>query len=183
MESRGIKHVHVYCVDNILVKMADPVFIGFCMAKGARCGAKILTEMTPLEISNDKTFIVYTYDDKSQDHQAQEEQLAHHVAKKKIPYVGENLETIKPSSPNGIKMEKFVFDVFHFASAKKEKGSGDNQKDADEENGIVCEISPLVSYAGEGLEDLVKEKSFVSPLYLEQGPSDEKPVVRQGERS
>ncbi|CAG2231331.1 UAP1 [Mytilus edulis] len=66
---------------------------------------------------------------------------------------------------------------------KKEKGSGDNQKDADEENGIVCEISPLVSYAGEGLEDLVKGKSFVSPLYLEQGPSDEKPVVRQGERS
>ncbi|CAG2258013.1 UAP1 [Mytilus edulis] len=217
MESRGIKHILVYCVDNLLVKMADPVFIGFCWLKGL-----------DVKLS-----------------QAQEEQLAHHVAKKKIPYVGENLETIKPTSPNGIKMEKFVFDVFHFArnfavwevlredefsplknantepkdtpttarhalldmhrrfvlgaggkfvhsdgseipdiqSAKKEKGSGDNQKDTDDENGIVCEISPLVSYAGEGLEDLVKGKSFVSPLYLEQGPSDEKPVVRQGERS
>ncbi|XP_071121599.1 UDP-N-acetylhexosamine pyrophosphorylase-like isoform X3 [Mytilus edulis] len=284
MESRGIKHIHVYCVDNILVKMADPVFIGFCMAKGARCGAKAVEKTVPTEavgvvckVEGNYQVVEYseitlkTAEKRNQDGrltfnagnicnhyfqldflkhvsaQAQEEQLAHHVAKKKIPYVGENLETIKPSSPNGIKMEKFVFDVFHFArdrnfavwevlredefsplknantepkdtpttarhalldmhrrfvlgaggkfvhsdgseipdiqSAKKGNGSGDNQKDADEENGIVCEISPLVSYAGEGLEDLVKGKSFVSPLYLEQGPSDEKPVVRQGERS
>lgn len=44
--------------------------------------------------------------------------LKHHVARKKIPFV--SLEgpargkRSEPQEPNGIKLEKFVFDVFSF---------------------------------------------------------------------
>ncbi|XP_066967495.1 UDP-N-acetylhexosamine pyrophosphorylase isoform X2 [Macrobrachium rosenbergii] len=277
MERRGIKYLHVYCVDNILVKMADPIFIGYCLSKGADCGAKVVEKAFPTEAVGvvckvDGIYQVVEYSEitlKTAQKRNPDGRLTfsagnicnhyftveflknvvydyecsmmHHVAKKKITMVTPEGKVVKPEKPNGIKMEKFVFDVFQFSNtlavweviredefAPLKNGDGaekdtpttcrhalfslhhryllnaggtlidsegeplplipspaaapkcptfengntdfnynDNQKEMRwDECPVVVEISPLVSYAGEGLDELVANKKFTCPLQL-----------------
>ncbi|TFK41850.1 UDP-N-acetylglucosamine diphosphorylase [Crucibulum laeve] len=236
LAARKILYVHAYCVDNCLVRVADPVFLGYSIQKQADCAAKVVPKTFPTEsvgvvacrggkysvveyseISKEQAerrdadtgdltfragnianhFYTTTYLNKVESF---EEELAFHIARKKIPHVNlETGETVKPSKPNGMKLELFVFDVFpyterfavleverseEFSPLKNAPGTGSDDPEtsrrdllaqhrryleaagATVKDDVEIEISPLVSYAGEGLE-CVKGKTFTKSGLVE----------------
>ncbi|KAI0059442.1 UDP-N-acetylglucosamine diphosphorylase [Artomyces pyxidatus] len=228
LSHRKVQYVHAYCVDNCLVRVADPVFLGYCIGKQADCAAKVVPKASPTESvgvvarRGDK-YSVVEYSEISQAQAERrdasgelafragnianhfyttdflhevasfEDELAFHIARKKIAHVA--LDTgaiVKPAKPNGMKLEMFVFDVFpftkrfavlevarneEFSPLKNAPGTGSDDPETSRrdllsqhrrflqsagavvEEGVEIEISPLVSYAGEGLES-VKGKTF-----------------------
>jgi UDP-N-acetylglucosamine/UDP-N-acetylgalactosamine diphosphorylase len=49
MKKRGIQHIHAYCVDNCLVKVADPTFIGFAASKKVDIATKAVRKRSAKE--------------------------------------------------------------------------------------------------------------------------------------
>lgn len=155
---RGVQHLHVYCVDNVLVKMCDPVFTGFALNKQANCASKVVRKTEPDEkvgvickVNGAYQVVEYseisekTRNQRNGDHhdaeltfnagnicnhflsveflnalcQSHEHELKHHIAEKKIPHVDMQDGLLrKPTTNNGIKLEKFIFDIFPFSTAQ-----------------------------------------------------------------
>lgn len=49
MRLRGVEHLHVFSIDNALVRVADPHFLGYCVENGADCGNKSVWKSEPEE--------------------------------------------------------------------------------------------------------------------------------------
>lgn len=49
MRKRGIEHIHAYCVDNCLVRVADPTFTGFAASKDVDIATKVVRKRNAKE--------------------------------------------------------------------------------------------------------------------------------------
>lgn len=49
LEKRGIEWLNVFSVDNVLQRIADPVFVGATVLSGLPCGAKVVRKSCPQE--------------------------------------------------------------------------------------------------------------------------------------
>ena len=49
IRARGIEWLNAFAVDNVLQRIADPVFVGACIAEGVNCGSKVVCKAEPHE--------------------------------------------------------------------------------------------------------------------------------------
>lgn len=142
----GVNFLNVFAVDNVLQKMADPVFVGATLEAGAVCGSKVVAKADPNErvgvlcledgrpsiveyyemtdeiihSRDDKGNLLYNYGvilnylfDVKTLTDILNRSMPTHVVEKKIPYINEKAELVKPQEPNGYKFETLVLDMIH----------------------------------------------------------------------
>ena len=49
LNKRGVEWLNIYAVDNVLQRIADPVFVGATIDSGVNCGAKVICKTNPYE--------------------------------------------------------------------------------------------------------------------------------------
>ena len=152
LKAMGVKYLSYFQVDNPLVDIIDPYFLGFHILGESQMSSK----MIPKAYAGEKVghfclrggkLCVIEYSDLPEDLKQKRnadgsltfiagsvaihildvdfiaalgsgtsgEKLPFHRADKKIPYVDDSGNIVKPDAPNGIKFEMFVFDALEFA--------------------------------------------------------------------
>ena len=68
LHRRGVEWLNIYAVDNVLQRIADPVFVGATIESGVNCGAKVICKNNPYEkvgvlcMDGDKPDIIEYYE-------------------------------------------------------------------------------------------------------------------------
>jgi UDP-N-acetylglucosamine/UDP-N-acetylgalactosamine diphosphorylase len=151
MKRRGVEHLSYFQVDNPLVHVIDPLFIGLHDLSGSEMSSKTIPKANALEkvgnfVIGDGVLQVIEYSDLPESLALQTDAsgaprfnsgsiaihalrtsfidrlnsggklcLPWHRAEKKVPYVDDAGNVIKPEKPNAVKLEQFVFDAIPLA--------------------------------------------------------------------
>lgn len=146
VKARGVEWLNIFAVDNVLQRIADPVFVGATIDSGCVSGAKVVRKADPQEkigvlcLEDDRPSIVEYYEMTDEIINSREpngelsynfgvilnylfrvdqleavmnDRMTVHVVEKKIPYIDDNGELVKPDTPNGYKFELLALDMIH----------------------------------------------------------------------
>lgn len=144
LHGRGVEWINIYAVDNVLQRIADPVFVGATILSGVNCGAKVVCKTCPEErvgvlckedgrptiieyyelteeMANRReadgtlsfvygVILNYLFSLKKLEETA-DKRIPVHIVKKKIEYVDEAGNKVKPEKENGRKFETLAVDL------------------------------------------------------------------------
>lgn len=146
VKQEQIEWLNVFAVDNVLQRIADPVFIGAVIHEKVSVGAKVARKNAPdekvgvmcledgrpsiveyyelteelMNAKNEKGEPAYNFGvilnylfRESELQKFVEKKLPLHVVEKKIPYLDEQGDPVRPETPNGFKFESLVLDMIH----------------------------------------------------------------------
>ncbi len=146
VKKAGIEWLNIFAVDNVLQRIADPVFVGATIANNAAVGSKVVKKAAPDEkvgvmcLEDGRPSIVEYYELTDELMNAKDangepaynfgvilnylfkvsdleeimnKNMPLHIVEKKIPYINEDGEVVKPDTPNGYKFETLVLDMIH----------------------------------------------------------------------
>ena len=146
LHREGIEWLNVFAVDNVLQRIADPVFVGATILSGATSGSKVVSKSAPEErvgvlCLEDGTPSIVEYYEMTEEMITSREpdgrlsynygvilnylfrtdhleriagnNMPVHVVHKKVPYINENGDPVKPEKENAYKFETLVLDMIH----------------------------------------------------------------------
>jgi UDP-N-acetylglucosamine/UDP-N-acetylgalactosamine diphosphorylase len=165
MRRRKLEHLFYFQVDNPLVEMCSPEFLGYHALAESELSTQVIAKQFPAEklgnvVSVDGRLRIIEYSDlppaagerrnpdgaltlwagntavhafrvsflERMAHKA--EALPFHIARKKVPCLGDDGRLIDPPAPNALKFERFIFDLLPAA-----------------ERAIVVEVDPAECFA------------------------------------
>jgi UDP-N-acetylglucosamine/UDP-N-acetylgalactosamine diphosphorylase len=183
MRKRGIEHIHAYCVDNCLVKVADPAFIGFSASKDVDIATKVVRKRNATEsvglilLKNGKPDVVEYSEIDKETAEARDPQQ-HDVLKFRAANIVNHyysfrfLETIEEWShklPHHVARKKIPYtNTENGESVKPEKPNGIKLEQ------FVFDVFPLLSLDKFACMEVKREDEF-SPLKNARGTGEDDP--------
>lgn len=194
MRKRGIEHIHAYCVDNCLVKVADPVFIGFSAARDVDIATKVVRKRA----ANESVGLIVQKDGKP-------DVVEYSEIDKEMAEAKDGHDRLKFRAANIVNhyysfafldtIETWMHTLPHHVAKKKipylDTDTGESKK-PDKANGIkleqfVFDVFPFISMEKFACLEVDRKEEF-SPLKNAKGTGEDDPdtskkdIMSQGNR-